>query len=59
MKKSVEIKHQRWVDAGYSRRKCLEIAGISGSMPQQNLEENVGQGYWRLYYDSRQVTSDG
>ena len=43
LKKSVDIEWQCWADAQYSRRECLEIAGIPTSIPQQNLEEKVSQ----------------
>ena len=43
MKKSVDIERQCWANAQYSRRECLEIAGIPTSIPQQNLEEKVYQ----------------
>ena len=43
MKKSVDIERQCWANAQYSRRECLEIAGIPTSIPQQSLEEKVCQ----------------
>ena len=43
MKKSVDIERQCWENAQYSRRECLEIAGIPTSIPQQNLEEKISQ----------------
>ena len=43
MKKSVDRERQCWADAQYSRRECLEIAGIPTSIPQQSLEEKVSQ----------------
>ena len=42
-KKSVDIERQSWANARYSRRECLELAGIPTSIPQQNLEEKVCQ----------------
>ena len=43
MKKSVDLERQCWANAQYSLRECLEIAGITTSILQQNLEENVCQ----------------
>ena len=43
MKKSVDRERQCWADAQYSRRECLEIAGIPTSIPQQSREEKVSQ----------------
>ena len=43
MKKSVDIERQCWANAQYSRRECLEIAGIPTSIPQQSFEEKVCQ----------------
>ena len=43
MKKSVDLEQQCWANAQYSLRECLEIAGITTSILQQNLEENVCQ----------------
>ena len=43
MKKLVDIERQCWENAQYSRRECLEVAGIPASIPQQNLEEKVCQ----------------
>ena len=41
--KTVDIERLCWANAQYSRRKCLEIAGIPTFIPQQSLEENVCQ----------------
>ena len=43
MKKLVDIERQRWENVQYSGRECLEIAGISTSIPRQNLEAKVCQ----------------
>ena len=43
MKKLVDIGRQRWENVQYSGRECLEIAGISTSIPRQNLEAKVCQ----------------
>ena len=43
MKTLVDIERQCWENAQYSRRECLEVAGIPTSIPQQNLEEKVCQ----------------
>ena len=43
MKKLVDIERKRWENVQYSGRECLEIAGISTSIPRQNLEAKVCQ----------------
>ena len=43
MKKPVEVERQCWKDAHFSRKECLEIAGIPTSITQQNFEERVCQ----------------
>ena len=43
MKKSVDLERQCWANVQYSLRECLEMAGITTSILQQSLEENVSQ----------------
>ena len=50
IKKAVDIEQHCWENSEYSRRECLEIAGIPTSIPQQNLEEKVCQMFEAMEY---------
>ena len=40
-KRTVTVERQRWANAQYSRRECLEVAGISRQVDDKNLETKV------------------
>ena len=37
----VNMEHQRWANAQYSRRDCLEVVGIPREVEQKDLEDKV------------------
>ena len=40
-KKVIDIERQCWENAQYSRRECLEVAGIPRDVSDENLESKV------------------
>ena len=40
-KKVIDIERQCWDNAQYSRRECLEVAGIPRDVSDENLESKV------------------
>ena len=39
----VNMERQCWANAQYSRRECVEVAGISQSVPASDLEKTFGE----------------
>ena len=39
----VDLERQYWANTQYSRRKCIEVVGISRSMDDNTLEEKIIQ----------------
>ena len=40
-KKVIDLERQCWENAQYSRRECLEVAGIPRDVSDENLESKV------------------
>ena len=40
-KRVIDMERQSWVNAQYSRRECLEVAGIPRDVSNENLESKV------------------
>ena len=47
-KRIVTVERQCWTNAQYSKRECLEVAGIPRQVDEKNLEKKVLSSFRRL-----------